>query len=392
VTRRGPARRSPRAGASVAARARDVEHMARCLELARKAEGRTAPNPIVGCVIADRRGAVIAEGWHAGPGRPHAEAAALAKLRGRARGATLYVNLEPCNHHGRTPPCAPAVRDAGVARVVIGMLDPIPGHGGGARLLRRAGIAVTTGVLADACAAANRPFVQWAVNGRPWFVLKAAMTLDGKIATVAGESRWITGAAARADGHRLRDRCDAILVGVGTVLADDPQLTVRGVRGGRDPIRVVVDSALRTPPTARLLPGVGGSPARTIIATTEAAPDDRARALIAAGADVWRVAADPSGRVRIEAVADALAANDITSVLVEGGSAVHAACIAAGIADELWLYIAPLVVGGPAPSWVGGAGAGALVDGSRWTWDAPPVQLGDDWRLRAVAHRSRKAR
>src|SRR6185295_15359059 len=258
--------------------------MARCLELARKAEGRTAPNPIVGCVIVSKAGKVLAEGFHAGPGKLHGEAAALRKLGGKARGATLYVNLEPCNHHGRTPPCAPAVRDSGIARVVIGMLDPIPGHGGGARVLRRAGIAVTTGVLAAECADANRGFVSWATRGRPWFVLKAGMSLDGKIATATGESRWITSEAARADGHRLRDRLDAIIAGVGTVLADDPQLTVRGVRGGRDPIRVIVDSQLRTPATARVLPATGGSDARTIIATTEAAPADRAAALTAAGA------------------------------------------------------------------------------------------------------------
>jgi diaminohydroxyphosphoribosylaminopyrimidine deaminase/5-amino-6-(5-phosphoribosylamino)uracil reductase len=365
---------------------RDRAFMARCLELARKAEGRTAPNPIVGSVIVDRRGTVIAEGWHRGPGKPHGEAAALAKLDGAPRGATLYVNLEPCNHQGRTPPCAPAVRDSGVARVVIGMLDPIPGHGGGAKLLRRAGIAVTTGVLADECAGANRPFVSWATRGRPWFVVKAAMTIDGKIATVGGESRWITGEAARADGHRLRDRCDAILVGVGTVLADDPQLTVRGIRGGRDPIRIVVDSTLRTPPTAKLLPANAGSSARTIIATTVAAANDRAQPLIDAGAEVWRLAFDERGKVRLGALADALAANDITSVLVEGGGEVHAAVIAAGLADELRIYVAPLAVGGPAPSWIGGAGVAHLADAPRWRWDGAPERLGEDWLLRAVSH------
>jgi diaminohydroxyphosphoribosylaminopyrimidine deaminase/5-amino-6-(5-phosphoribosylamino)uracil reductase len=362
----------------------DRRHMARCLELARKAEGRTAPNPIVGGVIVDRRGKVIAEGFHAGPGHLHGEAAALAELGGKAAGATLYVNLEPCNHHGRTPPCAPAVRAAGVARVVIGMLDPVPDHGGGAKLLRRAGIAVTTGVLAAECAAANRPFVSWATRGRPWFVLKAATSLDGKIATPAGESRWITGEPARADGHRLRDRCDAIMVGVGTVLADDPQLTVRGVRGGRDPVRVIVDSSLRTPPTAKVLPKNGGSPARTIIAATEAAPSERVLPLVEAGAEVWWVAT-AGGKVSLRSLASALAANDLTSVLVEGGGELHAAMIRAGLADELRIYVAASVIGGPAPGWVGGTGAATLADARRWRWDAEPARVGDDVVLRAVA-------
>jgi diaminohydroxyphosphoribosylaminopyrimidine deaminase/5-amino-6-(5-phosphoribosylamino)uracil reductase len=365
-------------------RDRDRAHMARCLELARKAEGRTAPNPIVGCVITDRRGRVVAEGYHRGPGKPHGEAAALAALRGRsAAGGTLYVNLEPCNHHGRTPPCAPAVRDAGVARVVIGMLDPIPGHGGGARLLRRGGITVTTGVLAAECAAANRPFTSWATRARPWVILKAAMTLDGRIASAGGESKWITGEAARADGHRLRDRCDAIAVGIGTVLADDPALTVRGVRGGRDPVRVVVDSALRTPPAARVLPA--------IIATTDAASEQRAQALTAAGAEIVRFAADDRGRVRLDQLAAALGARGIAALLVEGGGALHAGWIAAGLADELRLYVAPLAIGGTtAPGWIGGDGAARLVDATRWQWDAAPERIGDDVLLRAVAHRPKR--
>jgi diaminohydroxyphosphoribosylaminopyrimidine deaminase / 5-amino-6-(5-phosphoribosylamino)uracil reductase len=368
----------------------DRLHVARCLVLARRAEGRTAPNPIVGCVIIDAAGDVVAEGFHRGPGQPHAEAAAIASLAdpSRARGGTLYVNLEPCNHHGRTPPCAPAVRDLGVARVVIGALDPIPGHGGGADVLRAGGVTVVTGVLADECMAANRPFFSWARRGRPWIVLKAGMTLDGKIATVAGESRWITSEAARADGHALRDRCDAILVGVGTVLADDPALTVRGIAEGRDPIRVVLDSRLSTPPSAKLLPAVGGSDARTIIVTTETSDAGRADALTAAGAEVWRVTAGPDGRVRVAAVVEALAANDVTSVLVEGGGEVHAAFVGAELADELRLYVAPIVVGGAAPTWARGPGIARLVDAVRWRWDAPPERVGDDYLLRAVAHAS----
>ncbi|MBP6848438.1 MAG: bifunctional diaminohydroxyphosphoribosylaminopyrimidine deaminase/5-amino-6-(5-phosphoribosylamino)uracil reductase RibD, partial [Kofleriaceae bacterium] len=235
-----------------AADAADQRHLARCLALAARG-GRTSPNPQVGCVIVSARGKVLAEGWHRGPGTAHAEADALAKLGGRApRGATLYVNLEPCNHHGRTPPCAPAVIASGVARVVIGVRDPIPGHGGGARRIARAGIAVTTGVLADACRAHNRGFFTWGERGRPWFTLKAATTLDGRIATAAGESKWITGPAARAEVHALRAAHDAVLVGVGTVRADDPRLTVRDAVGP-EPIRVIVDSRLPTPAPAACL-------------------------------------------------------------------------------------------------------------------------------------------
>jgi diaminohydroxyphosphoribosylaminopyrimidine deaminase/5-amino-6-(5-phosphoribosylamino)uracil reductase len=359
--------------------------MRRCLALARRAEGRTAPNPIVGCVIVGRRGEVLAEGWHRKAGAAHGEADALAKLGGRARGATLYVNLEPCDHQGRTPPCAPAVIAAGVRRVVIGALDPVPGHGGGAKRIARAGIAVTTGVLAEACEDANRPFFTVAGQGRPHVILKAGATLDGRVATHTGESRWITGEAARADGHRLRDRCDAILVGVGTVLADDPQLTARGVRGGRDPIRVVVDSALRTPPGAKLLaPG-----ARRIVATTPRAAATRRRRLELAGAELWELPG-PDGRVDVAALCRRLAAEGVMALLVEGGPSVHASFLAAGVADELRLYVAPRVLGGhgrhAGPSWVGGVGAAHLRDAHGFAF-AAPRKLGDDLLLVARAVR-----
>jgi diaminohydroxyphosphoribosylaminopyrimidine deaminase/5-amino-6-(5-phosphoribosylamino)uracil reductase len=356
----------------------------RCLALAATMRGRTSPNPIVGCVIVEAGGRVIAEGVHRGPGTPHAELDALGQLGGAAPGATLYCNLEPCNHHGRTPPCAPAVRDAGVARVVIGMLDPIVDHGGGAELLRAAGVAVTAGVLADDCARANAPFVTWATEHRPWCVLKAAMTLDGKIATIGGASRWITGPEARADGHRLRDELDAIVVGVGTVLADDPQLTARGP-GQRDPIRVVVDSALRTPAGAKLLPRGAGP--RTILATTDAGSGDRARALGEAGAEIWRLPADPHGRVELPALMSRLAEAGICGIVVEGGGTLHAALLAAKLADELVLYIAPIVVGGPAPSWAGGDGIAALADAHRLAFDGPAVRFGADLRLTARVSR-----
>jgi diaminohydroxyphosphoribosylaminopyrimidine deaminase/5-amino-6-(5-phosphoribosylamino)uracil reductase len=360
---------------------RDDELMARALRLAERYRGRTAPNPIVGCVIVDALGKLLAEGAHPGAGKPHAEIVALRKLGGRARGATMYVTLEPCTHEGRTPACVPAVRESGVARVVVGTEDPVPGHGGGIEALRRSGISVTRALVAQ-CDDANRPFLTWAMYRRPAFTLKAAITLDGKIATVRGESKWITGEAARADAHRLRDTHDAVLVGVGTVLADDPWLTCR-LRGGRDPIRIVLDSELRTPVGAHLLPRRKGP--RTIIATTARAPKARELALARAGAEVWRLGARAGGRLRLHELARRLGGEGLTSVLVEGGGEVHASFLDARYADELILYIAPKVVGGPARSWVGGKGLASLASAHRFALVGEPVRVGEDLRLRAVS-------
>ncbi|HEX5062968.1 MAG TPA: bifunctional diaminohydroxyphosphoribosylaminopyrimidine deaminase/5-amino-6-(5-phosphoribosylamino)uracil reductase RibD [Kofleriaceae bacterium] len=359
---------------------RDAAFMARALALAEKWRGRTAPNPIVGCVIVNARGEVIAEGAHKGPGHKHGEIAALAKLDYKAPGATLYVNLEPCTHEGRTPPCMPVVRDSGVARVVIGTEDPIPGHGGGIEALRRAGIAVSRAMVAE-CDAANRPFLTWAVHKRPAFTLKAAITLDGKIATVKGHSKWITGEAARADVHRMRDTHDAVLVGVGTVLADDPWLTARLPRA-RDPIRIVLDGKLRTPASAHLLPKRGGP--RTIIATSADAPAAKEKVLVKAGAEVWRFATRRNGQVPLDKLARALGEENITSVLVEGGGEVHASFLSYELADELVLYVAPKVVGGPARSWVGGKGIAMLHSAHQLEFVGEPIQLGADLKLTAV--------
>ncbi len=359
----------------------DRTHMARCLELAERYRGRTAPNPIVGAVIVDKKGEVIAEGVHKGPGTDHAEIDALKKLGRRASGCTLYVNLEPCNHHGRTPPCAPAVRESQVARVVIGTEDPIPGHGGGIQLLRRAGIQINVGVLRAECERANRPFFTWAIHRRPMFTLKAAITLDGKIATITGQSKWITGDPARADVHRLRDTHDAVLVGVGTVLQDDPWLTAR-LPNARDPKRIVLDSQLRTPPDAHLLPKKKGP--QTIIACGERASAAKEKALVTAGAEVWRIKTHKNGRVDLYPLARRLAEEaNIQSVLVEGGGEVHAYLLEKRYADELVIYVAPKIVGGPAKSWVGGKGLASLPAAHRFVYDAEPVRLGDDLRITA---------
>jgi len=352
----------------------DERWMARAIALAEKFAGRTAPNPIVGCVIV-KDGEVVGEGAHAGPGKPHAEIVALKRAGARAKGATMYVTLEPCMHHGRTPPCAPVVRAAKPARVVVGSEDPVPGHGGGIESLRKAKISVTRALVAE-CDRSNLGFLTWALYRRPAFTLKAAVTLDGKIATVAGESQWITGEAARADVHHLRDTQDAVLVGIGTVLADDPRLSAR-LPKARDPIRIVLDSQLRTPADAKLLPR--GKPPRTIIACAESAPEKAERALVKAGAEVWRLAAS-KGRVQLDALAKKLGDEGILSVLVEGGGEVHAGFLAARLADQIMLYIAPKIVGGAAPSWVGGAGLAKLASAYRFRL-ANSAQLGDDLRL-----------
>jgi diaminohydroxyphosphoribosylaminopyrimidine deaminase / 5-amino-6-(5-phosphoribosylamino)uracil reductase len=367
----------------------DEQHMRRALELAEQFRGRTAPNPIVGCVIVDAVGNVIAEGVHRGPGTKHAEIDALDQLGGTAPGATLYVNLEPCTHQGRTPPCAPVVAAARLARVVVGSQDPIPAHAGGLALLQRAGMTVSR-ALVDECDSANLPFRTWALHRRAAYTLKAAITLDGKIATVARESKWITSDAAREHGHRLRSTHDAILVGVNTVLADDPQLTAR-IPGGRDPVRIVVDSGLRTPSSAKLLPGKGKGP-RTIIATTLDVDPRAEKALVARGAEVWRfpAARRANGQpcVPLDALATRLADENLLSVLVEGGAEVHASLLADGLAADVQLFIAPKIVGGPAPGWVGGEGVAALTSAYQLTFVGEPRRIGDDLLVRAVVVRA----
>jgi len=356
----------------------DEDFMQRTLQLADKYAGRVSPNPMVGCVIVDNHGAVIAEGAHKGPGHPHGEIDALNKIGGRAPGATVYVNMEPCTHArpGKVP-CATALKASGAARVVVGSVDPFPGHGGGMAALRRAKIKVSR-ALVEECDRFNRGFLVWAATDKPAFTLKAAVTLDGKIATVKGNSKWITGEAARDDVHRMRNSHDAILVGVGTVLADDPRLDAR-IPNGRNPIRIVLDGKLRTPPTAKLLRG-----ARTIIATGPRADKAKQAALEKAGAEVWRLKLRANGQVPLWELAKELGLHKILSVLVEGGGEVHASFLTERAAHDVVLYVAPKVVGGPAPSWVGGAGVGTMAAASQLRPLGPPVYFGPDLRLRFV--------
>lgn len=334
----------------------DERFMRRALELAERGRGLTSPNPMVGAVVVAASGEVVGEGTHLRAGGPHAEREALDAAGPRARGATLYLTLEPCAHQGRTPPCVPAVVEAGIARVVAAIGDPNPLVAGrGFELLRGAGIEVRQGVLAAEAARQNRVFLTAVAERRPHVTLKAGMTLDGKIADASGASRWITGEAARAHAHRLRSESDAVVVGITTVLRDDPELTVRLSRPWpREPYRVVLDTGGRTPPGARLIGA--GDPRRALIAVGDGAPADRTERLAAAGATVVRCATR-DGRVDPGALLAELYAREARGVLVEGGGEVHAAFLDAGLVDRVAIFVAPLLVGGrSAPAAVGGAG------------------------------------
>jgi diaminohydroxyphosphoribosylaminopyrimidine deaminase/5-amino-6-(5-phosphoribosylamino)uracil reductase len=333
----------------------EARFMRRALELAEGGRGLTSPNPMVGAVVVDARGEIVGEGFHRRAGAAHAEIEALAAAGPGAGGSTLYVTLEPCVHHGRTAPCAPAIVAAGVARVVAAVGDPNPLVAGrGFAELRRAGVEVLEGVLGEEAGRQNRVFLTAMRERRPHVTLKAAMTLDGKIADVEGASRWITGAAARRHAHRLRSESDAIVVGVGTVLRDDPELTVRlDAPWPREPWRVVLDTGARTPAGAKLVGA--GRPERALIAVGDA-PAGRVAALRAAGATVLGCPTR-DGRVDLGALLAELFAREVRAVLVEGGAEVHAAFLDAGLVDRVAVYVAPLVVGGRgAPSPVGGAG------------------------------------
>ncbi len=321
----------------------DKKYMRMALNLAQKAKGRTSPNPMVGAVVV-KSGKVISTGFHRRAGESHAEAIALKKAGPFARGATLYVTLEPCSHtNKRTPPCAPLVMQSGIKRVVVAMIDPNPHvSGGGIKVLRKAGISVVTGVLEQEALKLNETFVKFITKGLPFVTLKIAQTLDGKIATASGESQWITGEKAREEGHCLRDTNDAILVGINTILKDNPSLTTR-ISSGRDPVRVILDSRLRIPRVAKVL--TQKSTSKTIIATLATAPRTKIMKLRDAGADVLLVKSE-LGRVDLRDLMMKLAKRGIMSVLVEGGAEVYASAIRAGITDKVVLFIAPMLMTG----------------------------------------------
>ena len=335
--------------------------MQTALTLANRALGETSPNPMVGAVVVDDQGDVVGQGWHQGPGSPHAEVIALDQAGERARGGTLYVTLEPCSHHGRTPPCVERVIRSGVRRVVAAMGDPNPlVDGEGFRRLRAAGIEVDVGLLEKEALLCNRAFVTWVTQKRPFVTLKLAQSLDGKAATRTGESKWITSEESRRHAHLIRSQVDAIIVGIGTVLADDPLLTARAHAGsGRQPLRVVVDSLARLSTSARCLAQPGGP---TLVAVGKRAPKRRIKEIEAAGGRVW-VCPGQGDRVDLAALLDHLAGQNVTHLLVEGGPTLRGAFIDADLVDEVHAYVAPLVIGGrdALPS-LGGTGRSQLAE------------------------------
>jgi len=349
--------------------------MARALALAERGIGRTSPNPSVGAVLV-HGDTVVGEGRTAPAGGPHAEAVALAAAGAAAVGATAYVTLEPCAHHGRTPPCADALIAAGVSRVVYALGDPNPNvDGAGAARLLAAGLDVVEGVGADAARTLYAPFARWITTGRPFVTAKWAMTLDGRIGTRTGDSRWISSPPARAEAHRLRDRVDAVVVGCGTVLRDDPALTVRLDRAdARQPLRIVLDSTGRVPLWSRVF---DVTEAPTLVVTVKM-PAGRAAELRERGVEVVEAAGDSDGRVDIAALLDILGRRGALHVLVEGGAAVHGSFVAARAVDAVWAVVAPVIVGGrEAPGPVGGHGVARMADAVRLA-DVRLSPLGDD--------------
>ncbi|CCW34621.1 diaminohydroxyphosphoribosylaminopyrimidine deaminase [Chthonomonas calidirosea] len=345
--------------------------MRRALRLATK--GFTAPNPMVGCVLV-RNGEIVGEGYHFVAGMPHAEVNALQQAGERARGATAYVTLEPCCHYGRTPPCTKALIAAGVRHVVVATLDPDPRvRGRGVAELREAGLSVEVGVLEPAARALNRAFFHFHETGLPLITLKVAMTLDGKVATFTGDTRWITGQKARNYVHRLRSQSGAVLAGIGTVLADDPRLDARlpGRPSPRQPLRVIVDSHLRTPPCCAAIRLAQQNPQTypLLIATTAPQPP---KELAGSGVEVVTLPSDSAGRVDLHALTRLLATRQIISVLVEGGPTLHEAFLKAGLANRVLFFIAPKLVGGKsAPTAIEGDGVATLAE----AWQLSPFTV-----------------
>jgi len=342
--------------------AADERFMRRTLELAAKALGRTSPNPVVGAVIV-RNGRIIGEGFHRRAGLPHAEREALRRIAETARGATIYVNLEPCSHYGRTPPCADALIEAGIKRVVVGMVDPNPlVQGRGLRRLRRAGIAVATGVLREECERLNEDFACFIRTGRPFVTLKLAASLDGRIAAASGDSQWISGEQSRRVVHELRNRVDAILVGAETVRNDDPRLTCR-MRGGRDPLRVVLDGRLSITPSARVC--TQSSTAPTLIATSEDHGQGEKRAKLEAQGVQIVCLPGKNGQVPLRPLLVELGRRGHKSVLIEGGGRIAAAALREGVVDKVLFFYAPLLLGGEGRAMIGPLGIDRVAAGQK---------------------------
>ncbi|MDI6763941.1 MAG: bifunctional diaminohydroxyphosphoribosylaminopyrimidine deaminase/5-amino-6-(5-phosphoribosylamino)uracil reductase RibD [Thermodesulfobacteriota bacterium] len=333
----------------------DKRWMRRALRLAKKGRGRTSPNPMVGAVLV-KDGRVVGEGYHVRAGEVHAEIIAMRKAGDEARGSTLYINLEPCSHYGKTPPCAPALIEAGVKKAVVGMEDPNPlVKGRGLEMLRAAGLDVEVGIFEEACQKLNEAFCKYIQTKEPFVILKIAATLDGKIATQHGESKWITGEDSRRLAHRLRDEADGLLVGIGTILKDDPLLTAR-IKGGRDPYRIILDSRLRIPEKAKI---IDQNLEMTILATTELAPKEKMESLEKRGVRVL-ILDSVQGRVNLKSLLSRLGEMGMMSLLVEGGSEVNGSFLNEGLIDKIFLFLSPRLLGGQALGIFGGRGTEKL--------------------------------
>lgn len=331
--------------------------MKEALRIAKNAEGRTSPNPMVGAVIV-REGKIIAEGWHRKAGTPHAEVHAINMAGELAKNSSLYVTLEPCSHFGRTPPCANKIVEAGISKVVIAMKDPNPKVAGrGIEILKSAGIEVEVGLLEEEARELNEVFLKWVTKKIPFVTAKFACSLDGKISTVGGESKWITCEESRKFSHHLRDISDAIMVGVNTVIADNPSLTTR-IENGKNPIRILVDSMARTPLDSNV---ICDGQAKTVIAVTENAPSEKIAALKNLGIEI--IFAGKDEKVDLKILLEELARREITSVLVEGGGTLHFSMFEKNLVDKVFAFIAPKILGGKnALTAVEGAGFQKLSD------------------------------
>jgi diaminohydroxyphosphoribosylaminopyrimidine deaminase/5-amino-6-(5-phosphoribosylamino)uracil reductase len=355
--------------------------MQRALAVAEGGIGFVSPNPVVGCVIV-KAGRILGEGYHERYGGPHAEANALRVAGSEARGATLYVTLEPCCHTGKTPPCVDAVLQAGVGRVVMAMRDPNPKvAGGGLARLRAAGIDVTLGICEAEARRLNEPFLHYIQTQRPFVTLKCAVTLDGKIATRTGASRWITGAPAREHVHRMRHAADALLVGSGTALQDDPLLTTRLPGGGGvNPLRIVVDSLLRLSLSSQL--ATVRPDCRTLVATSQRAPLDKQRQLESQGVEILRLPSYADGRVNIEALLAALGTRGVADLLVEGGATLSATLLQRRLIDKVVVFIAPKIIGGDGINVVAAFGVDTMADALQ-LYGMTSQSVGEDVMLEA---------
>jgi diaminohydroxyphosphoribosylaminopyrimidine deaminase / 5-amino-6-(5-phosphoribosylamino)uracil reductase len=361
--------------------------MRRALELAERGRGIVSPNPLVGAVVV-KDGEVVGEGWHEGPGRRHAEAVALDAARERARGADLYVTLEPCSHYGRTPPCAPRVAAAGVARVVAAIPDANPlVDGEGFAHLRRAGIEIRTGVMAEEAGRQNEAFLKHVRTQMPFVTLKMAASLDGKAAARDGSSRWITGEEARAEVHRMRATADAILVGAGTAFRDDPSLTVRDPEfQGSPKLRVVVDGRGIVPPTHKVF---SDGLAPTLVATSEGAPKERREAWELSGAEVLILDDAGSSLISLRSLLAELGKRDLQHVLIEGGPTLAWEAVQRDLVDKVVLFFAPVLVGGEtAPSVLMGGGTPTIGEAVRLEL-SQVMRVGRDFKVVAYVHRDR---